>query len=531
MNQNFLEVINKGVPISTPINIMVTDLLEMSNNRERLNENINNQFDTFMNYLKKITMVNDIEFFMTLCIISDPTTLEKKLHFAPGGFVSSLLFNLNVDNICRCYNPENNNGTVKFNDFINDYEEKIEKRINSLRLITSESKLQKSFPMLYEKFKAYKEYYNSVLYIKKKLDNKNLSILEKAQIRNKFITVLQEQGEMRKIEEIFQEAQSFSIESFVQKYAETFTQLLANLDDIIDYLLETSIDLESLEIDNEKLELYIANQSMNTCVSGNQQDRQRFIYYVSNYFSSDKTRKNNDKISIVVGKVKNESIKMDDNLREGKKVTPKLLYEQYKKFLVNNPDIKVIDLGKVDFKGMSLEEVEMFLVEYLKDLQANWELIPEEELERENIKRINSNIDKSKVDKEKHLERLLELFIAKKEFYGSTDPFFRVKGKNTFDGYIGFLYTNGKVVLDKLFENSSLGKVADGEAIYVMDISDFYRLSHYSKKTLMQDEKVKRIVHSGNWQERVANIIKEDTRQSKTAEEVKKLIKNEQLEE
>ena len=121
--------------------------------------------------------------------------------------------------------------------------------------------------------------------------------------------------------------------------------------------------------------------------------------------------------------------------------------------------------------------------------------------------------------------------MEKKEFYASTDPFFRIKGKNTFDGYIGFIYTNGKVVLDKYYENSKVGQVADGKAIYVMDIEDFYILSNYPKSILMKNPGIKRIYHTSGWQDKVQKEITSEGQGIKTAEEVKKLIKAKKVEE
>ena len=114
--------------------------------------------------------------------------------------------------------------------------------------------------------------------------------------------------------------------------------------------------------------------------------------------------------------------------------------------------------------------------------------------------------------------------MQKKDFYDRTDPFFRIIGKNTFEGYVGHIYTNGKVVLDKFFENQDTGRVAENQAIYIMDISDFYRLSSLQKQELIHNPLCKRIYHAGNWQGKIQTVI-EDKRKSKTAEELKELIK------
>ena len=503
----------------------------MSDDKEKLRKSISDEFEDFMDFLKEKTIDCDIEFFMTLCVLSDPVTLEKKLHFAPGGFASSLLFNLNVDNILGNYDRKNPVGSGTIEEVKEQFEDKFRQRINNLRIASGENKLKRSYPKLYEKYEVYNNFYKSIRDIIKMLNDPRKSPLEKLRIRSEFSKMFKEQGEEVDVDELFKKAENFSLKSFCEEYADCFTLLVDNMDEIFDYLLSHNINMKNLDIDSEKLELYIANQSMEICEKNPEVDGQRFIYYVSNYFNSDKTRKDNDSLKITIGKIEDKTVRISEKAKEGEEITPKDLYERYKKFLVDNPDIKVLDLRDVDFSGMSLEDVEMFLLEYLKDLQANWELIPPDVFAIDTIRPPRNGEGMNPIDKQKHLDRLLELYREKKEFYGSTDPFFRVKGKNTFDGYVGFLYSNGKVILDKFYEKSGTGKVADGEAIYVMDISDFYRLSHYSKRVLMQDPRVKRVVHSGDWQGRVRKIIDANTKQTRTAEEVKQLMKTNALKE
>ena len=54
--------------------------------------------------------------------------------------------------------------------------------------------------------------------------------------------------------------------------------------------------------------------------------------------------------------------------------------------------------------------------------------------------------------------------------------------KNTFAGYVGHIYINGKVALDKFFESQETGRVAAGQAVYSMDINEFYQLLNHPKQ-------------------------------------------------
>ena len=95
-----------------------------------------------------------------------------------------------------------------------------------------------------------------------------------------------------------------------------------------------------------------------------------------------------------------------------------------------------------------------------------------------------------------------------------------------FDGYIGFIYSNGKVILDKFFDNEKIGKIAENKAIYIMNIEDFYRLSQFPRRILMRDSKVKRYYHNGSWQDRIiSEAYSESDQIEKTGEELKGLVK------
>ena len=119
--------------------------------------------------------------------------------------------------------------------------------------------------------------------------------------------------------------------------------------------------------------------------------------------------------------------------------------------------------------------------------------------------------------------------MDKKELYGTTSPMYIIEGKNTFDGYIGFIYNNGKVVLDKFFKHQDTEELADGQAVYVMDIADFERLSIFSKSVLKNDPTVKRIVHYGKWEERVKQIIQENSTKISPEEEIDRLLKTKDI--
>lgn len=533
MNNDLQEVFNKGVPISTPITITVNDILELSEDRERTQERIDRRFKRFTNYLKQKGNQSEIEFFQTMCLISNPETLDKELYFSFGGFLSSLFFALNIFDICKkySYNDALKNVFEVSEDNCEKFIPIIKERVEKFKSIKTENRLKKDFPILYTKYREEKELYNSIKETNKLMNSKAIPPEMTLQIKRKQICIMKEMGyDEDEINNIFEISKIFSFDYFKKEFSESFNKLADNIPDIFNYLTENKLNANSLFIHNdEKLNLYLAVKHMEMSESFNN-EAQRFIYYVTNYFNEDKSRRDNEKVKLEVGKNYNEQ--MGVVFDKGYVITPKQLYTRYKNFLVEHPEIKVVDFSKVDFSNMNLVEVEEFVKEYISDLQTNWEIIPEGEFDNTIVKEIEKNRCKTnEIDKEKHQERLIELYMEKQDFYGNTDPFFRVKGKNTFDGYVGFIYTNGKVVLDKFYEKASTGKLADGEAIYIMNIGDFYRLSQFPKSTLIKDERVKRIYHTTDWQGKVDKIINNKENNSNTAEEVKQLLKTNKLKE
>lgn len=531
MEKSLIDVLNKGVPISTPVTIRLKDLCDLTTDEEELMKRVDREFDKFMDYIDDKYKKNDIEYFKTLCIISDPITLEKRLHFNPNSFIFTLLFNLNVNKVC--INPEESK--INLSDF-EQYVSAISQRISYLRQIMSENKLAKEFPALYKKYKIYQEYYRSFEEVQKFLDNPRVSNAKKLARIKYLVETYKKNGDNFNFEEMLKQSRNFSLKTFCNEYADTFENLLNNKDDIIEYLQTHSLSINRLGIEAEKLELYIAYMSLLKAEEVPKSEKQRYIYYVANYFNTDRSRRENTDLAINIGRIASDNIKVSKKFQNGKIITPKYLYELYKRLLINNPQIRIIDLSKVDFSGMTLVEVEEFMVEYLKDLQSNWEIIPPETIlggtaeisERE--KRIMTPEEQELY--KRHLE---ELYLEKQELYGSTDPFARVRGKNTFAGYIGHIYSNGKVILDKFFKSDKTQRLAYGEAIYIMDIADFYRLSQYPKSVLKTISSVQRIEHrntsSVNWKEEVRKAIESGKHEYRTAEEVKQLIKAKKLEE
>lgn len=493
----FEESLNKGVPTNIAVALRIKDLADIVSDKESLQAIIEKYFSKYMSFLNSLGCSSDIEYFQTLSVITDEETLEKKIIFAVNGFYNTILINLNVDNNINSYKFQKE-GQKNYKEPYDSFINKIFDRIKLLSEITTPQELEKEFPMLFIKYKNKISFYNQVDKI----------VLELAKCDRKTRKEYKKSYNLPNIEYLKSQSQNFNIETFVSEYAATFVKLLKNKNKIFRYISKNPIEFDSIcDEDKEKLELYFAYCHLEAAKLQSEYS-QEYLYYVSTYFAENKDKLTSD-LSIKIRS--NDGLSTTDFFaikREGDIITPSSLYDDYPSFLIKNPNLRAIDFSHLDFTGMTLKEVDAFMQEYLKDLSANWEFLPPDDrkLESEIINRIkNTTFGTTALEQEQHQKRLLELFMAKKALYDSSDPFFRIKGKNTFDGYVGYVYPNGRVVLDKFYDNASEGILADGHAVYAMSIQEFYELSKLSKSEIIRNDLCKRYFHRGNWIERVLN--------------------------
>lgn len=153
----------------------------------------------------------------------------------------------------------------------------------------------------------------------------------------------------------------------------------------------------------------MAAKFMNKAEEAEVYDKQRYLFYLTNYFEEN-----------VETKVTRVKMKINE-----KKVTPIMLYQRYKKLLVDNPDLLAVNFRKNDFQDMSRKEVEEFIVAYLSELSANWELIHSDDTSieksvRDIARRKYRNI--SLEERNQREKKLVDLYMDKKKFYDQTDP-------------------------------------------------------------------------------------------------------------
>lgn len=536
-NYNFKQALNRGVPVETPVSLVYSDLYNLCDNKSKFSKVVDKEFEKLYKFVMgENTKLGDMQLFQTMMVTTDSNTLDKNICFSFSGIISSIYINFNIDNMYYDMVINHKDCTKFMSIDLKDFIEKCNEKKSDLRIISKEKTLKREFPALYKLYLERKEkvdFYNNCSEI---LENPERYGLSKLQARIKVFEFLKKNNidENTNLNEEIRNAQNFSLENFCLDCAETLEYITSRILEIKAYLPNNPIDLSKIShFDKEKIDLYIANQFLLFAENATLEEKQRFLYHVTSYFLSDENRKTDTNLKIQCGNVNNNEFQVNES---GYEVTPKNLYDRYKKLLIDNPTLHAIDFRGVDFSNMNLCEVEDYMNEFLNDLSANWEFLPKDDrtVEKNVLDNVikSSNKEESEEKKKLDRERLLDLYMEKKEFYDSSDPFFRIKGKNTFDGYIGYIYSNGKVILEKYYENSNTSRLAYGEAAYVMDIDKFYSLSRLTKNELitMDDSVCDRIIHKGNWQQKAQNVINQAGDFFQTAKEVKKMVKTNNIE-
>ena len=109
-------------------------------------------------------------------------------------------------------------------------------------------------------------------------------------------------------------------------------------------------------------------------------------------------------------------------------------------------------------------------------------------------------------------EELKEILRRKLALYESLN-IIKVKiGIDSFDGYVGLVLDNGKVILDKFYEDRKVGKIANDNAIYIVREEDFEKITKMSKTeaiAAINAGKIDavRMLHSTHYESRVINYL------------------------
>lgn len=106
-------------------------------------------------------------------------------------------------------------------------------------------------------------------------------------------------------------------------------------------------------------------------------------------------------------------------------------------------------------------------------------------------------------------KKVINDYLSEKLYtYLRYNPILQIETISNLKNYIGFLYENGIILTDRMYNVKSLSELKK-DAIYVFNSSNFENLIKFDKQDLIGN--VPRIMHKNNWQDKVIKYINEDT--------------------
>ena len=340
-----------------------------------------------------------------------------------------------------------------------------------------ERQLLEEFPEIYKKFQDSKNYIKYLKDEKKILDgeledNKNNALIFK-QIDLEIDNLNNKRDTYRKYIRRCGITSNYS--KYIDKQITLYESFISNRSLLIK---DTSFDnLVDLYLDKDKVYLYLMNEYLKRIASCDERNEiKNYINLVERY--------------LCLVKNKDTSILVDNEVINLENINEKLKIIKWK----FAHDVIILD----------------------------WSLAHDGH-DSKSIKSVNRKIARRIALSSEEIERLKSIGEERNDFYDNTNYSAKANGLDKNLGYTAYIYPNGKVILDKEYDEKRTS-TAIGNAIYVLTAINFEALSKLDKANLRKHPDVQRIVHSANWQERVQRIIDiEPTEES--LEDTKKLIK------
>lgn len=322
------ELLQKGVPtkLSLPVELNVTDLINICKNTKNLKEQIEIAGERFYDLICNICDEKTADFFKlkrlnNLEVFINEETLEKKLIVS-----ASNIFNRIAD--------LTNEYSIRYYDF-----SAINKIIEKLKTI-SEDELKRDYPYLYKYYINEKQQVIALVPMKENLKKMNYSnVVSRIKVLSNLYGC---DYEIMK-DKIDNATINYNYKTFLSE----FIHILNNLNRLSKILVTPSlqkgnivysdIDIEINEEDSEKLGIYITYIYQEMLKSMKAEYQQEYLYYISEYYFENKEliEQNKKLYSSYFDKI----IKLKD------------MYDDYKQILVNNPKLRLVDFNYDDFAG------------------------------------------------------------------------------------------------------------------------------------------------------------------------------------
>ena len=153
---------------------------------------------------------------------------------------------------------------------------------------------------------------------------------------------------------------------------------------------------------------------------------------------------------------------------------------------------------------------------------VEWILVPEGK-DYKRVRRVErKHEEKPFIFNYEEVQRLKNIGAKKKTFYEATPYIAKAVGLRRYRGYVAYIYANGKVILDREY-NEDNPKTAVENAAYIIEARDFEELSKKEKPELIRDPKAQRKYHTKNFESKLTEII-ENQGTKKEQEEAKQLV-------
>lgn len=224
--------------------------------------------------------------------------------------------------------------------------------------------------------------------------------------------------------------------------------------------------------------------------------------------------------------------------------------QEVNKVLAMHPEYKVyhLNLGDgSDYRSLDTVkalEKEIIDKETIKELSGSWEFLPKGERVQDTP--INGEERGGRKEPTDFVPtglaalddaQLLQDITSRYAYLESKDYLFNIKGKNNFEGYIGYIYPNGIVLFEKLYESIDPLIPARSNATYIMSVDNFVQMSRKSKPEIIDYIKsggndVRRIYHSknpGRWEEKLGPVIEGNGYSDETLDIIDSLLKSGEL--
>lgn len=343
-----------------------------------------------------------------------------------------------------------------------DLTKKLYERLEVLKSITSEIELRKEFPFLYKDLQDGRRFIKGVE-AQREFDDEKKFEEELAEKEHYYYSC-----GMRR-----------SLSNFVKTQAEVYRRFIDKRHELKQKQENTSYNGYIVKhFDMNRVYMYTMHEYLKICEKSNDKELIKFyIDLIERYLRSDKDKR----VSIIT----------DENIR--------------------------VDISSIIIR---LENIKKRVSD--NSNLVEWVLIPE----GRDYKRVKKNEkpseDKMLIFNYEEIQRLRQLGEKKKTFYEGTPYIAKAVGLRKYRGYIAYIYANGKVILDREY-NDDNPKSAVDNAAYIIDAKDFEELSREEKPELIKNPKASRKYHTDTFEARIKTIINKPGTEEQQ-EEAKQLV-------